>query len=107
MGLLCLNGPAHSLRGNFFSSELTEAQVIKNAQLGTEKAAVENDLLQTQVIKQSNDSKSVLFISNEMTNSYHSCLFSFIPTQVSLKKCQENADKVEKLMEENANMKSL
>ncbi|KAF6725453.1 Little elongation complex subunit 1 [Oryzias melastigma] len=57
-----------------YLKELTEAQVIKNAQLGTEKAAVENDLLQT---------------------------------QVSLKKCQENADKVEKLMEENANMKSL
>ncbi|RVE62407.1 hypothetical protein OJAV_G00156840 [Oryzias javanicus] len=54
--------------------DLTEAQVIKNAQLGTEKATVENDLLQT---------------------------------QASLKKCQAKADKVEKLMEENANMKSL
>uniref|UniRef100_A0A3P9HCV8 Little elongation complex subunit 1 C-terminal domain-containing protein n=1 Tax=Oryzias latipes TaxID=8090 RepID=A0A3P9HCV8_ORYLA len=54
--------------------EWSEAQVNKNALLGTEKAAVENDLRQT---------------------------------QASLEKYQAKADEAEKLLEENASMKSL
>uniref|UniRef100_A0A3P9JV97 Little elongation complex subunit 1 C-terminal domain-containing protein n=1 Tax=Oryzias latipes TaxID=8090 RepID=A0A3P9JV97_ORYLA len=54
--------------------EWSEAQVNKNALLGTEKAAVENDLRQT---------------------------------LASLEKYQAKADEAEKLLEENASMKSL
>lgn len=86
--------------------DLTETQGFENARVKREKAAVENDLLKTQV-KRKQTSKIHDYFTDQNINLLNIFVNFFFSNQASLKESQEQAKNIDKLTKENAIMTNM